>query len=189
MEEEQEPILENDAITVDDQIIKPKAKKKRVPTPKQLEALAKAREKRALKTKQARESRLKTKKPEKQKSLTENNPEPLPIVETPEPLPIVEPEVIEEPTESIEEIEPPPPPRRTRQTRKKVIKVVKRKRVKKPPKEIIYENSSSESDDDELLSQVYQYYKKELRGRKKNSIKSQVVEDDYTPQHFNLKFV
>ena len=176
--------MENPEIVINDEsLVVPPKKKKRVPTQKQLDALALAREKRANNVRLKKETKG---KPKGQTELLISNPEPIEIIK----------ETIEEEEEEVEEVEepvePPTPKKRaTRESRKKVIKIVKRKRVKKPPKEIIYENSSSESDDEELLGEVYSYYKKELKGRKSAKIKSQRKEEEssYIPEHFNLKFV
>ena len=188
------PDIVSNTTTLDDEsLVVPPKKKKRVPTQKQLDALALAREKRANNLRLKKETKG---KPKGQTELLTSNPEPKEIIKPAvEPTPFSGDE--EEEEELIEEIEPPPPPpkkRNVRESRKKVIKIVKRKRVKKPPKEIIYENSSSESDDEELLGEVYSYYKKELRGRKSAKIKSQRKQDltdesSYIPEHFNLKFV
>tara|TARA_R110000744_G_scaffold326431_1_gene432218 strand:- start:3249 stop:3782 length:534 start_codon:yes stop_codon:yes gene_type:complete len=177
--------MENPEIVINDEsLVVPPKKKKRVPTQKQLDALALAREKRANNVRLKKETKG---KPKGQTELLFSNPEPIEIIK---PVETIEEE--EEEVEEVEElVEPPTPKKRaTRESRKKVIKIVKRKRVKKPPKEIIYENSSSESDDEELLGEVYSYYKKELKGRKSAKIKSkQDDESSYIPEHFNLKFV
>ena len=179
--------MENPEIVINDEsLVVPPKKKKRVPTQKQLDALALAREKRANNVRLKKETKG---KPKGQTELLISNPEPIEIIkETIEE----EEEEVEEVEEVVEPVEPPTPKKRAvRESRKKVIKIVKRKRVKKPPKEIIYENSSSESDDEELLGEVYSYYKKELKGRKSAKIKSQRKEEEssYIPEHFNLKFV
>jgi len=193
--------MENpDTVLNDESLVVPPKKKKRVPTQKQLDALAVAREKRANNLRLKKETKG---KPKGQTELLTSNPEPIEIIKPTSKEDYVsthvEPtQIEEEEEEEIEEVvEPPPTPKKrtsTRESRKKVIKIVKRKRVKKPPKEIIYENSSSESDDEELLGEVYSYYKKELRGRKSAKIKSQRKQDltdesSYIPEHFNLKFV
>ena len=181
--------MENPEIVINDEsLVVPPKKKKRVPTQKQLDALALAREKRANNVRLKKETKG---KPKGQTELLISNPEPIEIIKPVETIEEEE-EEVEEVEEVEEPVEPPTPKKRAvRESRKKVIKIVKRKRVKKPPKEIIYENSSSESDDEELLGEVYSYYKKELKGRKSAKIKSQRKEEEssYIPEHFNLKFV
>lgn len=203
-----ENTVENDdtvELELEEEPITAPIKKKRVPTQKQLDALQRAREKRALnkiaKDKEIIEKQKKI-KPKAPTTLNRKNPAPKAIVKKPKKL--IEDTVEEEESyngddESLEddlsdiEEEPlnqpiSPPPKRVR---KKIIRVVKRKKsVSKKPKEIVYENSSSESDDDELLQNVYTYYKKELRGKKQAKLSSvEQQEPSYTPQHFNLNFV
>lgn len=181
VEEEEEPELVKPT---------PKPKKKRKPpTEKQLEQLAKARLTRA--ENQRKKNELKG-KPTQPTAIGEEIPKPTKAlakkkvvkpneeVKEQEPKDYDIPKIIE-----LDDIEEEP----VKKSRKKIVKVVKRKRQVKPPKEIIYMDSDSETDDDELLGEVYKIYKEQLQKKKKRQAHQEPINKSHNHPKFNLRFI